>query len=42
MVFVGDVDRYFRAFDVRTGEVLWETRLGTAAQGFPSLRARLD
>ena len=29
-------------FDVRTGEVLWETRLGTAAQGFPSLRARLD
>jgi len=35
LVFVGDVDRYFRAFDVRTGEVLWETRLGTAAQGFP-------
>ena len=42
LVFVGDVDRYFRAFDVRTGEALWETRLGTAAQGFPSLRARLD
>jgi len=35
LVFVGDVDRYFRAFDVRTGEVLWETRLGTAVQGFP-------
>ena len=35
LVFVGDVDRYFRAFDVRTGEVLWEARLGTAAQGFP-------
>ena len=35
LVFVGDVDRYFRAFDVRTGDVLWEARLGTAAQGFP-------
>jgi len=35
LVFVGDVDRYFRAFDVRTGAVLWETRLGQAAQGFP-------
>ena len=35
LVFVGDVDRYFRAFDVRTGEMLWETRLGTAVQGFP-------
>ena len=34
-MFVGDVDRYFRAFDVRTGEMLWETRLGTAVQGFP-------
>ncbi|MCY3818399.1 MAG: alcohol dehydrogenase, partial [Gammaproteobacteria bacterium] len=33
--FVGDVDRYFRALDVRTGDVLWETRLGHAAQGFP-------
>ena len=35
LVFVGDLDRYFRAFDVSTGEVLWETRLGTAVQGFP-------
>ena len=35
LVFAGDVDRYFRAFDVRTGDVLWETRLGTAAHGFP-------
>ncbi|MYJ06216.1 MAG: PQQ-binding-like beta-propeller repeat protein, partial [Acidobacteria bacterium] len=35
LVFAGDADRYFRAFDVRTGDVLWETRLGTAAHGFP-------
>jgi len=35
LVFVGDVDRYFRAFDVRTGEVLWETRLGAPAHGYP-------
>ena len=35
LVFVGDVDRYFRAFDVQTGEVLWETRLGHAAHGYP-------
>ena len=35
LVFVGDVDRYFRAFDVATGEVLWETRLGHAAHGYP-------
>ena len=35
LVFSGDVDRYFRARDVRTGDLLWETRLGTSAQGFP-------
>ena len=35
VVFVGDLDRYFRAFDVRTGELLWQTRLGTSVQGFP-------
>lgn len=33
--FVGDLDRYFRAFDVNTGQVLWESRLGTSVQGFP-------
>jgi alcohol dehydrogenase (cytochrome c) len=33
--FVGDLDRRFHAFDVRTGEVLWQTRLGTSVQGFP-------
>ena len=35
LAFAGDVDRYFRAYDVRTGRVLWETRLGTSVQGFP-------
>ena len=25
----------FRAFDVKTGKILWETRLGTSVQGFP-------
>ena len=35
LVFAGDADRRFRAFDVRTGDVLWETRLGHAVHGFP-------
>ncbi len=35
LAFAGDVDRYFRAYDVESGEVLWETRLGTSVQGFP-------
>ncbi|MGE0444769.1 MAG: PQQ-binding-like beta-propeller repeat protein [Vicinamibacterales bacterium] len=35
LAFVGDLDRTFRAFDVRTGEILWQTRLGTSVQGFP-------
>jgi len=35
VVFAGDLDRRFRAFDVRTGEILWQTRLGTSVQGHP-------
>ncbi|HET9949983.1 MAG TPA: PQQ-binding-like beta-propeller repeat protein [Longimicrobiales bacterium] len=35
LAFAGDMDRRFRAFDVRTGEILWETRLGTSVQGHP-------
>lgn len=35
VAFVGDLDRRFRAFDVATGEILWQTRLGTAVQGHP-------
>ncbi len=33
--FIGDLDRTFQAFDVRTGATLWSARLGTAVQGFP-------
>ena len=35
LVFVGDLDRRFKALDVSTGETLWETRLGTSVQGHP-------
>jgi len=35
VVFIGDLDRNVRAHDVKTGQVLWQTRLGTSAQGFP-------
>ena len=35
LVFVGDLDRKFKAIDVDTGEVIWETRLATSVQGFP-------
>ena len=33
--FVGDLDRYFKAFDVDTGKVLWQTRLGAPLHGYP-------
>jgi alcohol dehydrogenase (cytochrome c) len=35
VAFVGDLDRSFKAVDVRTGKVLWQTRLSTSVQGFP-------
>ncbi len=35
LAFVGDLDRYFKAFDVHSGEVLWQKRLGAALHGFP-------
>jgi alcohol dehydrogenase (cytochrome c) len=35
LAFVGDLDREFKAVDVRTGNVLWKTKLGTSVQGFP-------
>ena len=35
LAFAGDLNRFFRAHDVETGKVLWETRLGTSVQGFP-------
>lgn len=35
LVFIGDLDRYFKAFDMKTGKVLWQTRLGSAPHGYP-------
>ena len=35
VAFVGDLDRSFKAIDVRTGRILWQTRLATSVQGFP-------
>ena len=35
LVFGGDVNGRFRAFDDETGEVLWEVNLGSAVTGFP-------
>jgi len=35
IAFVGDMNRIFRAVDVKTGKELWQTRLGTSVQGFP-------
>lgn len=35
IVFIGDLDRWFRALDVKTGEELWRIRLETSVQGFP-------
>ena len=35
LVFVGDWDRHVYAYDAADGEILWQTRLGTSAQGFP-------
>jgi alcohol dehydrogenase (cytochrome c) len=35
LAFVGDLDRWFKAFDVDTGKVLWQTRLGSGLHGFP-------
>jgi alcohol dehydrogenase (cytochrome c) len=35
LAFVGDLDRYFKAFDVESGKLLWQTRLGAPLHGFP-------
>jgi alcohol dehydrogenase (cytochrome c) len=34
-VLVGDINRTVHIFDVKTGKVLFETRLGTSVQGYP-------
>ena len=33
VAFVGDFDRTFHAFDVKTGKQIWTTRLGTGVEG---------
>jgi PQQ-dependent dehydrogenase (methanol/ethanol family) len=35
LVFGGDANGKFRAFDDKTGKVLWETNLGSPVSGFP-------
>ena len=35
VAFVGDFDRNFKAVDVTSGKVIWETRLGNTVQGYP-------
>ncbi|HXS06006.1 MAG TPA: PQQ-binding-like beta-propeller repeat protein, partial [Rhizomicrobium sp.] len=35
VAFVGDFDRVFKAIDVKTGKILWQTRLGNTVQGYP-------
>jgi alcohol dehydrogenase (cytochrome c) len=35
LVFHGDLNRRWRAFDAETGEVLWETILGSQITGYP-------
>jgi len=35
LVFGGDVNGRFRAFDDQTGEILWEINLGSPVSGFP-------
>jgi alcohol dehydrogenase (cytochrome c) len=33
--FIGDFDRVSRAFDIKNGKTIWQTRLPTTAQGYP-------
>ena len=35
LVFGGDVNGRFKAFDDKTGKVLWEVNLGSQVSGFP-------
>jgi alcohol dehydrogenase (cytochrome c) len=35
LVFIGDLDRYFRAYDSETGRVLWQTRTNSVVNSFP-------
>ena len=33
LAFIGDWNRYIDAFDVKSGELLWQTRAGASVQG---------
>jgi alcohol dehydrogenase (cytochrome c) len=35
LTFIGDLDRWFRAFATSTGEELWKVRLGAGLHGYP-------
>ncbi len=35
LLFIGDLDRRIKAFDTRNGQLLWQTRLGAPAHGYP-------
>ena len=35
LAFIGDLDRYVKAFDTETGKLLWQTRLGAPLHGYP-------
>ena len=35
LVFAGDWDRHMYAYNARSGDILWQTRLPTSTQGFP-------
>jgi alcohol dehydrogenase (cytochrome c) len=36
LVFGGDTNGRFRAFDQRSGEILWEINLGAPVNGYPA------
>ncbi len=36
LLFTGGIDRYFRALDQNTGEVIWESRLPATVHGHPT------
>ena len=35
LVFGGDANGHFKAFDDRSGKVLWDMNLGSAVSGYP-------
>ena len=35
LVFIGDLDRYFKAFDISNGDELWSVRLPSPLHGYP-------